>query len=82
MAHASLANALHKLGDEENAQKHHEEAIRLDPEYAPHHFNYANTLYDLDRKEEALIGYQKAYALDDTLDEAKNMIAKLGTNNG
>lgn len=82
VAHASLANAYHKLGDEVNAEKHHEESIRLDPDYAPHHFNYANTLYDLSRKEEALIGYTKAYELDNSLDEAKNMIEKLGRDNG
>ena len=82
MAHVSLANAFHKLGDESNAEKHHEEAIRFDPEYAPHHFNYANTLYDLERTQEALVGYKKAYALDNTLDEAKNMIEKLETDNG
>ena len=79
MAHVSLANVYHKLGDEAKAEKHHEEAIKLDPEYAPHHFNYANTLYDLGRKDEALLGYEKAYELDDTLDEAKEMIAKLGS---
>jgi len=79
MAHVSLANAYHKLGDEANAEKHHEEAIKIDPEYAPHHFNYANTLYDLGRKDEALVGYKKAYELDNTLDEAKEMIAKLGS---
>ena len=82
MAHASLANALHKLGDEAGAQKHHEEAIKLDPEYAAHHFNYANTLYDLGRKDEALIGYTKAYELDNSFDEAKEMMEKLGTHNG
>ena len=82
MAHVSLANLLHKLGDEEGAQKHHERAIELDPEYAPHHFNYANTLYDLGRKEEALSGYTKAYELDNTLDEAKKMMKELGSNNG
>lgn len=78
MAHAALANAFHKLGNEAGAEKHHEIAIKIDPEYAPHHFNYANTLYDLGRKDEALVGYQKAYELDDTLDEAKEMIEKLG----
>lgn len=81
MAHASLANVFHKLGDEVNAEKHHEIAIKLDPEYAPHHFNYANTLYDLGRKDEALIGYTKAYELDNTLDEAKRMMEKLGSHN-
>ena len=82
MAHALLANVLHKLGDEEGAEKHHERAIVLDPEYAPHHFNYANTLYDLGRKKEALIGYTKAYELDNTLEEAKKMIKELETNDG
>ena len=82
LRHVSLANVLHKIGDEEGAQKHHERAIALDPEYAPHHFNYANTLYDLGRKEEALVGYTKAYELDNTLDEAKKMMKELGSNNG
>ncbi|NOR55335.1 MAG: tetratricopeptide repeat protein [Sulfurovum sp.] len=77
MAHALLANVLHKMKDEAGAEKHHEKAIMLDPEYAPHHFNYANTLYDLGRPKEALIGYQKAYALDNTLKTAKEMIVKL-----
>ena len=81
MAHALLANVLHKLDDEEGAEKHHERAINLDPEYAPHHFNYANTLYDLGRNNEALVGYKKAYELDDTLDVAKEMIGKLGSSN-
>jgi len=81
MAHALLANVLHKLDDEEGAEKHHEQAITLDPEYAPHHFNYANTLYDLGRTKEALVGYTKAYELDDTLDVAKEMIEKLGNSN-
>jgi tetratricopeptide (TPR) repeat protein len=82
MAHALLANVLHKLGDEEGAEKHHERAIVLDPEYAPHHFNYANTLYDLGRKKEALMGYTKAYELDNTLEEAKKMIKELESNDG
>jgi tetratricopeptide (TPR) repeat protein len=81
MAHALLANVLHTLKDEAGAEKHHEKAIILDPEYAPHHFNYANTLYDLGRKKEALIGYTKAYELDNTLEVAKEMIAKLGSAN-
>ena len=82
MAHALLANVLHKLKDEAGAEKHHEAAIKLDPEYAPHHFNYANTLYDLGRTKEALIGYTKAYELDDTLTVAKEMIEKLESSNG
>jgi Tfp pilus assembly protein PilF len=81
MAHASLANVLHKLGEDERAEKHHERAIALDPEYAPHHFNYANTLYDLGRKKEALVGYTKAYELDNTLEEAKKMMKELGSDN-
>ena len=78
MAHGLLANTLHKLGDEEAAELHHEKAITLDSDFAPHHFNYANTLYDLGRKKEALIGYKRAYELDTSLEEAKEMIEKLG----
>ena len=81
MAHALLANALHKLDDEEGAEKHHERAIAIDPDYAPHHFNYANTLYDLGRSKEALVGYKKAYELDDSLEVAKEMIEKLEAEN-
>lgn len=76
-AHASLANILHKSGDNEGALKHHLLSIELDPEYAPHHFNYANTLYDMGKKEEALKGYEKAYELDSSLDEAQKMISEL-----
>ena len=76
-AHASLANVLHKLKDEEGALKHHTLSVELDPEYAPNHFNYANTLYDLGRKEEALLEYTKAYELNSSLEEAKKMMNEL-----
>ncbi len=77
MSHAMLANALHKLEDEDEAKKHHKRSIELDSEYAPHHFNYANTLYDLGEKNEALLEYKKAFELDNSLDVAKEMIVKL-----
>ena len=80
MAHALLANALHKLGEESKAKIHHEKAIKLDSEYAPHHFNYANTLYDIGDTNEALEEYTKAYELDSSLTVAKEMIEKLGSN--
>ncbi len=77
LAHGSLANALHKLGEEEAALREHREAIRLDPGYAPHHYNYANTLYDLGRRKEAFEEYRKALDLDPNLEEAKKMIGEL-----
>lgn len=77
MAHVSLANVLHKLGFDELAKKHHLLAIDLDKSYAPHYFNYANTLYDLDEKNEALKFYQEALKLDSSLEEAKKMVEKL-----
>lgn len=82
MAHALLANLLHKMGDETSAIKEHELSISLDADYAPHYFNYANTLYDLKRPKEALEQYQKAYSLDDTLSVAKEMIEMLSQDNG
>ncbi len=77
LAEDSLANVLHKLGDDENAVIHHQKAIALDPKYAPHYFNYANTLYDMGKKEEALENYTKAYELDSSLAEAKKMMNEL-----
>ena len=77
LAHSSLANALHKLAEDEAALEHHRRAIALDPDYAPHHYNYANTLYDLGREVEALAEYRRAYELDPELEEAKKMIAEL-----
>jgi tetratricopeptide (TPR) repeat protein len=77
MGHVMLANVLHRLEEDELAEIHHLRAIALDPEYASHYFNYANTLYELGREEEALVQYQKAYTLDNTLDAAKEMITTL-----
>ena len=77
MAHGALANLLHKLGENEKAKVHHLRAIELDKSFVPHQFNYANTLYDLDEKEEALKYYKSAFALDDSLEEAKKMIQEL-----
>ena len=77
LAENSLANALHKLGEDDAAIAHHERAILLDGEYAPYHFNYANTLYDLGRKPEALEQYKKALVCDPNLKEASKMIKEL-----
>ncbi len=77
LAENSLANALHKLGEDEAAIVHHERAIALDKTYAPHYFNYANTLYDLDRKAEALKLYKKALVCDPDLEDASTMIKEL-----
>lgn len=78
-AHASLANVLHKLGDDEGAVKHHIRAIELDGEYAPHYYNYANTLYDMKNSEEALRFYKRALELDPSLESAKKMIKELSS---
>ncbi|HHS93543.1 MAG TPA: tetratricopeptide repeat protein [Campylobacterales bacterium] len=77
MAHVSLANVLHKLGEDDKAKEHHLRAIELDDTYAPHYFNYANTLYDLNEKEEALKYYKLAYERDGELEEAQKMIKEL-----
>lgn len=79
MAEAALANALHHLGENEEAIVHHRRSVELDPEYAPHYFNLANTLYDMGDNEEALKNYEKAYALDPALKEAEEIISTLKT---
>ncbi len=77
MAHVALANTLHKLGENDEAKKHHLRAIELDNTFAPHQFNYANTLYDLGENEEALKYYKSTLALDATLEAAAKMIKEL-----
>jgi len=77
LAHSSLANVLHQLGEDEEAIKHHKIAIELDRSYAPHYFNYANTLYDLRDFKEAKEAYRRAFELDPSLKEAKEMFEKL-----
>ena len=77
IAHASLANVLHKLDENEKAIEHHIRAIELDGDYASHYFNYANTLYDIGNKEEALRFYKRAFELDSSIEEAEKMIKEL-----
>ena len=77
MAHVALANVLHKLGEDDASKRHHLRAIELDKNYAPHYFNYANTLYDLNEKEDALSFYKIAFELDSSLEEAQKMIKEL-----
>lgn len=75
--HDALANVLHRLGKDEEAIAHHKKAIALDEGYAPYYFNYANTLYDLHRYDEAAALYKQAYECDPELTEAKEMYEKL-----
>jgi len=77
MAHASLANILHQLNENDLAIEHHKKAIELDPNYAPHYFNYANTLYDLKQIDKALINYKKVVQLDPSIEEASRMVKEL-----
>jgi tetratricopeptide (TPR) repeat protein len=77
MAHVSLANVLRKLGENELSIEHHKRAIELDSSYAPHYFNYANTLYYTGDKRGALINYKKALDIDSSLEEAKIMVREL-----
>jgi tetratricopeptide (TPR) repeat protein len=77
IAHASLANVLHKLGEDDKAIEHHIRAIELDGDYASHYFNYANTLYDMGNKEEALRFYKRAFELDSSIEAAEKMIKEL-----
>jgi tetratricopeptide (TPR) repeat protein len=65
------------LGEDDKAIETHKQAISLDAHYAPHFFNYANTLYDLGKLDEAKQNYQKALELDDGLEEAQAMIDKI-----
>ncbi len=58
------------------AIEYHKKAIEIDEDYAPHYFNYANTLYDIGEPSKALDKYRQAYATDSSLKEQKEMIDK------
>jgi tetratricopeptide (TPR) repeat protein len=77
MALVSLANVLHKLGDNESSIEYHKRAIEIDSLYAPHYFNYANTLYYTGDREGALLNYKKALKIDSSLEEAQRMVKEL-----
>jgi tetratricopeptide (TPR) repeat protein len=77
IALVSLANVLHKLGENKLSIEHHKRAIDIDPSYAPHYFNYANTLYYTGDIEGALINYKKALEIDPSLEEAQRMVKEL-----
>ena len=77
IAHVLLANILHKLDKNEEAIHHHTIAVDLNRKSAPHCYNFANTLYDMGRKGEALTFYKRAFELDNSLEEARKMIKEL-----
>jgi len=77
IAHVLLANILHKLDENEEAIHHHTIAVDLNRKSAPHCYNFANTLYDIGRKGEALTFYKRAFELDNSLEEAQKMIKEL-----
>ncbi len=52
-------------------------ALRLEPENAIYHFNYANILQDLGHIQDAIGEYKKALELDGELEAAKEEIEKL-----
>ncbi len=41
------------------AIEYHKKAIEIDEDYAPHYFNYANTLYDIGEPSKALDKYRQ-----------------------
>ena len=53
------------------------QALRLDPDNAVYHFNYANILQDLGHLEDAIAEYKKALELDPDMKAAKEEIEKL-----
>lgn len=58
-----LGLALYKTGDNEGSIVHYDQAIEASPEYPEAHFNRANSLQMLGRRDEAEQGYLKAVQL-------------------
>ncbi|MDB6121834.1 MAG: Tetratricopeptide 2 repeat protein [Pedosphaera sp.] len=72
IAHKNLADALVDGGNTESAQKHYEEAIRLDPRYAAAHFNLGNLFNALGKMDPAIEHLSTAVKLTPKLPELHN----------
>ena len=74
MKHAAVlhlrAIVEHRLGELAAADRHFQEAIRLQPNQAQILNNHGNLLRDLGRGEDALLAYDRALALDPNLADA------------
>jgi len=70
--HASLGNALMRLGRTEEALARYEEAVRLMPDYHPAILNIANHLSKIGRLEEANRRYREVLRIDPTFAPAHN----------
>jgi tetratricopeptide (TPR) repeat protein len=64
VAHSTLAHALFREGNFEEAADHYEEAIRIRPRQANYLNNYGTVLDHLGKTQEAMEQYRKAVSLD------------------
>lgn len=70
MAHSSLGNALHNLGQLDQAAKSYRKALEIHPDFAEVHCNLGNTLKDLGQQEAAEASYRKALEINPEFAEA------------
>jgi predicted TPR repeat methyltransferase len=65
------------IGDEKNAIKSYEQAIRLDPSYAKAYYNLAGILHDLKNYNSSISSYKKTIYLESNNAEAHNNLGNV-----
>ncbi len=77
MAQNNLAILLLHRGETEEAIRHFEEALRLDPNYSEAHYNLGNALFRAGRIDEARAHYERALQIFPDYAQARNNLAIL-----
>jgi tetratricopeptide (TPR) repeat protein len=75
--YALMASCYRALKQYAKARENIEKALSLESDNAIYHFNYANILQDMGHIDEAIAEYEKAIALNATLEAAQEELEKL-----
>ncbi len=77
IAHNNLGNALLQKGRVEDAMVQFQEALQINPDYAPAHNNLGNVLIQKGKMDEAMVHFQRALDLKPDYAEAHNNLGNV-----
>lgn len=77
MAHNNVGTALYRQGRDEEAIRHFQECVRLQPRFASAHLNLGNAFHRIGRDDESIRAYQIGLELKPDEAEAQHSLATL-----